>query len=358
MRYPSAEDRQYWNNLPASRDTHSRLFPHIDALHSIERGGENSRSETLAELPLRIMAWNQERGRFPKQAAALIAEQQADVTLLSEMDIGMARTRQRHTVADLAKRLDQHYLFGTEFIEFSLGSDIHKTPDPDDFNKTGLHGNAILSRQSLQAPQLIRLEHSGQWFTDPHGGEKRIGGRLAIAATLMVETDGQPTPIVLVTVHLESCSTPNERATQIEQLLITIDNHYGREQPVVIGGDLNTSSRDFADCFKSETLKAEQQADPTRFTNPVAYEPLFDTLSVHGYQWQTANVTNASTQRFTTDQTTHSPTGRPLMKLDWLLTRGVSVADADIIPAFAPDGSWLSDHDAIAITITGIRPPV
>lgn len=353
MHYPSVEDRQRWDNLPVSRETHASLFPHIDALHSIERGGASA-APPLAKFPLRIMAWNQERGRCPAQAAALIAEQQADVTLLSEMDIGMARTHQRHTVADLAERLDQHYLFGTEFIEFSLGSDIHKTPDHDDDNTIGLHGNAILSRQPLQAPQLIRLERTGNWFTHPHGGEKRIGGRLAIAATLMVEVDGQPTPIVLVTVHLESHSNPDDRAAQIAHLLLAIDDHYGQEQPVIIGGDLNTSSRGFTDCFNPETLAAEQQADPTRFTNPVAYEPLFDTMSAHGYQWQTANVKNASTQRFTADQTTHAPTGRPLMKLDWLLTRGVTVADPQVIPAFAPDGAWLSDHDAVAITITGL----
>ena len=50
--------------------------------------------------------------------------------------------------------------------------------------------------------------------------------------------------------------------------------------------------------------------------------------------------------------------GRGDLNLDWFLTRGVTATDPEVIPALAADGTPLSDHDLIAVTVSwGPVPP-
>lgn len=44
------------------------------------------------------------------------------------------------------------------------------------------------------------------------------------------------------------------------------------------------------------------------------------------------------------------------MKLDWFLTRGVTLGEVQIIPSLDADGRPLSDHDLITCCIEGLRP--
>jgi hypothetical protein len=42
-------------------------------------------------------------------------------------------------------------------------------------------------------------------------------------------------------------------------------------------------------------------------------------------------------------------------KIDWFLTRRLDVAESRIVPAVAPDGEVLSDHEMIVAKIGGFR---
>jgi endonuclease/exonuclease/phosphatase family metal-dependent hydrolase len=42
-------------------------------------------------------------------------------------------------------------------------------------------------------------------------------------------------------------------------------------------------------------------------------------------------------------------------KIDWFLTRGLEVEDSRIVPAVAPDGEVLSDHEMVVAKIGGFR---
>ena len=65
---------------------------------------DNALAEPSSRPPeeLDVMGWNGERGRFVLEETPL---PQADIYLLNEMDVGMARTENAHTVRRLAERL-------------------------------------------------------------------------------------------------------------------------------------------------------------------------------------------------------------------------------------------------------------
>ncbi len=49
-----------------------------------------------------------------------------------------------------------------------------------------------------------------------------------------------------------------------------------------------------------------------------------------------------------------SRTPKRAYKLDWFLTRGVDVTESRVVPALAPDGEILSDHEMIVLTVLGL----
>ena len=130
----------------------------------------------------------QERCLYPACAAALLKPHAPDILLLSEMDIGMSRSDQRHTLAEMARALGMSYAYGVEFHELGLGGKTERHLCKDDVNTHGWHGNAVLSTVPFDALTLIRLDDHGHWFLpgengqDP--GQARIGGRIAVAAII------------------------------------------------------------------------------------------------------------------------------------------------------------------------------
>ena len=44
--------------------------------------------------------------------------------------------------------------------------------------------------------------------------------------------------------------------------------------------------------------------------------------------------------------------GDTAVHLDWFLTRGVEASDPAVIPAVDGSGQFVSDHEALAVTIT------
>ena len=117
-------------------------------------------------------------------------------------------------------------------------------------------------------------------------------------------------------------------------------------QPVIMGGDFNTSTAGIDDRIHNRAAWLERLArEPRRLTSPEPYEPLFAAATRYGYDWHDANVLGQPTQRFKAGST------RPNHKLDWFFTRGLRAYDPAIIPAVRPDGSSSSDHDALAVTI-------
>ena len=170
------------------------------------------------------------------------------------------------------------------------------------------------ARCALERPAVIRLETTGDWFDGRHG-ERRVGGRIAIAATVRIEG----VAVTLVSVHFESHGDPAQRASQIGRLIEAIEA-YAPGRPVLIGGDLNTStvSRDWARGTGVKPVLPEE-----RVLDPVPFEPMFEVAAAHGYDWRACNALNVPTQRTRPDGTPAPPLG----KIDWFLCRGLCASD-------------------------------
>jgi endonuclease/exonuclease/phosphatase family metal-dependent hydrolase len=331
--------RQTINTGTTEPAEHARLLENMPVLRCIETAASPGPAKS-ASHPLRIAFWNAERGKYLQSSVELLKSAAADVILLCEMDYGMARSGQLHTTRELAAALRMGYAFAVEYVELDLGDKRERRWHAGATNRDGLHGAAILSPYILERPALIRLESSGAWF-DGSRGERRVGGRIALAATLTVGD----IRFSAVSVHLESHSDPHERALQVDTLLAAIDQ-YAPAMPVIVGGDFNTKSASRADYKDAQLWTLLMEQDPQRLLNPVAYEPLFERFAAHGYDWQAGN-TRDPTQRSRPDGTPAPPFGR----LDWFFSKGLNVTKAQTIAAVDAKGTAISDHELLSITI-------
>ena len=300
------------------------------------------RASPPAAESLRVVAWNAQRCRDPEAAAALLRTTGGGIFLLSELDLGMARSRQRHTARELASRLGCGYAFGVEFLELGLGDAHERAAHAGQENAIGYHGGAILCPRPLVAPSLLRLERSGRWF-DGALGERRVGGRVAVLCRLAVGSR----LVTFAAVHLESHSDPDERADQLEAVLDAIDA-LAPGAPALIGGDVNTHSLGRAELSDRALLARALEADQQRLAAPIPHEPLFARATLRGYEWRACNAVGTSTER----RKRGDGSARGKLVLDWFLARGLACSEPAVIDALDPaSGAPLSDHEAIAVTI-------
>lgn len=326
-------------DLPARPVDHRQAVADTGVFHRIEvvdrrSGADSSRpagriGASSGGDGVRVVAANLQRGRHLDAWGDLLAEVDADVVLLSEVDRGMARSGNRHVARELAERLGAGFAFAVEFVELSLGGEEERAALPAGaHNAFGVHGGAILSRVGLERPAAVRLEFDGAWYPED-GPEPRIGGRLAVVATVG--------GLVAVAPHLESHGGPSGRARQVADLLDLVEP-YAAGRPVIVGGDLNTHTMDL-----SGREEVGGALTPERFRDPVDHEPLFAAAAQRGYEWGAANPAGP---------THRTPRGPGNLNLDWFLTRGLAATGPALVPAVDADGLAISDHDLLAVTVT------
>jgi endonuclease/exonuclease/phosphatase family metal-dependent hydrolase len=338
LRRLSLDEREAILSRPVTDESFARtLAVHDDLFDRLEVVPPPARKESL-DGPARVAFWNAERGKYLDASAKLLRGLDAAAYLLCELDLGMARSGQAHTVRELALRLGAGYAFGVEFLELGLGDAWERGWHAGQTNEAGLHGAAILSPYPLERPALVRLESDGRWF-DGANGERRLGGRIALLATLWIE--GRP--VTLVDVHFESHSDPPGRAAQMRRLLDAIDT-YAEGRPALIGGDFNTStaSRGWARGTGQKPVLPDE-----RLLDPVPFEPLFEVAAARGYDWRACNALGVPTQRTRPDGTPPPPFG----KIDWFFSHGLRVSDPRTVPAVDDAGVAISDHEILVVTI-------
>jgi endonuclease/exonuclease/phosphatase family metal-dependent hydrolase len=310
--------------VPASRAEHDRLARTVAAFAAVEVSQPPARP---ASWPIHVAAWNAERLKHRAASADLVAGTGADVLLLSETDVGMARSSNRHTAADLAEALGMGYAYGLEFLETGLGDARERAWHAGETNRVGFHGNAVLSRLPIEDVLLVRLDDGAVWWCDATGDQRRLGARMAIAARLRVAGGS----IVAVVAHLESRSDADYRAAQTRRLIAAVDA-FAAGDPVVIGGDFNTAALPpIGPDGPHDWLAAPQRR-----------EPLFADLAAAGFDWRGANTAEA-TQRMLPDG---APTP-PFRRIDWLFVRGLSASAPRTVAAVDGAGAAISDHDLV-----------
>ena len=218
---------------------------------------------------------SRQKGVIESQLATL---QGVDVLVLNEVDWGMKRTEYRDVARELAAVLHMNYAYGVEFVEvdplFDLDTNQVHLTNPQQEQRLqqdlqvdrqryhGLHGTAILSRYPIEHVRILRLPVCYDWYEREYKAisqleqgrrwsahklfrerverELRQGGRMALIADISLP-DLPTGRATIVATHLENKCPPGCRRRQLQALLAGVRSD---KNPVVIAGDLNTTSRD------------------------------------------------------------------------------------------------------------------
>lgn len=342
----------------------------------------------------RVVAWNVERGihfegilRILKNFPEIC---DADIFLLTETDSGMVRSQNRNVAHDLASELKMNYFFAPSYLNLCVGNSVESYAKGEGVsgtvsfsqNKLGLHGNAILSRYPLENLRTVLLPNCKDKMK---GKEKRLGCQKALAA----EVSFPDQKVTMVCAHLDAHSSQKQRAWQMETILKHVDKS---RHPILLGGDLNTSSYNtrnafFAFCgFWNKVFKGADYVIQEHYPYPDRYfdKPLFDVLRKFRMQYEPFNELGRGTLHYHVDdlkgnylvrevvpewcrrvmeKKLRKHGGQVSMKLDWFAGRGLRPAfleeRANPTGASPPkvmsglnDGTKsLSDHDPILVDI-------
>lgn len=252
--------------------------------------------ECGAPSRVRIVHWNILKGiAFEEIARALGTHPRlagADVILLNEVDVGMARSRNLHVAAELARRLGLYWVFQPNYLELTKGPGRDAAAPGE--NETGLQGVAILSRVRPVAHGGIPLPEGFDMFAF---GEKRLGQRVGLVAAL-------PGGLAVGTAHHEVRGSPGGRAVQMQAFLGGVEAFRRRARSrgqgaehVLLSGDLNTHTFARGSARRTAAGALRLLATPRaqlveQFDQPWrgGREPLFAVMAEAGYRWGRLNA--------------------------------------------------------------------
>ena len=320
----------------------------------------------------RLVAWNLERGiQFEGQLDAIRNHpylSSADVYLVTETDIGMARSGNRNVARELARNFRLDYAFAPCYLNLAKGAGLENEAEGE--NTVGLHGNAILSRYPIRNARPI---HLGNGRDKMRGREKRLGQQAAVVA----EIEFPGLDLTVCSVHLDAQSRQRHRRDQMQAI---IDGLPGTG-PAVIGGDWNTTTFDSSSAraaiigYWVRVMLGASNTIRNHFLRPYTYfeKELFNLLDERGFDWRGANLLDERTTSYDVeDAKTHKNLrewvpewcfdfirwalrefdGKCPLKIDWFAVRGAEAVSPVVLHEFR-EGRVppVSDHDAIGIDI-------
>jgi endonuclease/exonuclease/phosphatase family metal-dependent hydrolase len=305
---PFVSNEAYFGGAKPNRPSSEELGPFIRATTwNIERGIEFDGIRISLTEPDKFGTYIESK-KDPKSKpltadALTVVKNQLDILkptdlfILNEVDYGVTRTDYRNVARDLAQALKMNYAYGVEFLEIdplnlglekvklddkSAQTDIQKSFEPDKSRYLGLHGTAVLSRYPIRKATIRSLPVCYDWFNGEKKeiskleSAKRSGANLAFMEritrevrrggrmTLVVELAVPESPTGAVTViapHLETKCKPECRRKQMAEILGWIR---GYKNPVILGGDLNTSGTDTSPTSVSKVL-TNRLKDPDKW---------------------------------------------------------------------------------------------
>lgn len=384
--HPHFPDLLKFNSTKSLEDSelYRQLKPKIlKVLHSYELASADA--APLGESYYRAVAWNIERGTcFPEILHFLRNHpvlSKADVLLLTETDLGMARSGNRNIARDLAQALGMNYFFAPSYLNLEKGNGNEREAEGD--NELGLHGNAILSRYPIHRPRIVPIPNSHDKM---HGKEKRLGSQRALIATV----DFAGTPVRVGCLHVNVRSTQKKRKEEVEAVVRAI-NEEQSEEGVLIGGDWNTSTYDSHSALSSiigfwvRVLMGVNHVMWNHYPYPERRfeKKLFDMLEKGGFTFRDCNELGVCTNHYSMEDlkafknlrdwlplwcfrfiewSLRNHDGKCSFKLDWFAQKGLKVLGsreassdrkgpsqpAKVIGDLRHNSKPASDHDAIA----------
>ncbi len=352
--------------------TYRRILPVVERVLSNPDQGDFTAGPAPAKEKYRWAAWNLERGiHYQAQLEAFQRHSYlstADVLLLTETDVGMARSGNRDVARDLARELGMHYAFSPCYINLAKGAGVEF--DVKGENDLGLHGNAVLSRYPLRSVRPIFLENGKDKM---RGREKRLGQQTALVAE--IEFPGES--VAAVSVHLDANSTQRHRANQMREAIGGV-----ADQPrAVIGGDWNTTTFNSSSAapaimgFWLRVFMGPDNVIRNHYLHPYNKfeKELFHLLEQSGFDYKKCNSLGERTTSYDVeDAKTHknlrewvpawcfdfirwalrNHDGKCPLKIDWFAVRGLECESPVVLHEFREQRRPpLSDHDAIGVDI-------
>ena len=319
------------------------------------------------------LAWNIERGNiFEGIVEALKNHPQMkarDVLLLTELDYGMARSKNRFVARELAQELKLNYAFAPVYIALQKGSGVEEFAEGE--NTTSIHGLALFSKYKIKNAHAVPL---------PNGKDKMLGKekRLGYLRALIADVEHPAGEFRAVTVHLDAHCSRRHRWLQMKIVLDHLDTLPAL--PTVIGGDWNTTTFNSQNATRAilgywrRVLMGPKRVVKKHFPHPNRYfeKNLFGELTRRGYEYEPFNEPGAGTLHYDVASIEKNTNlrdwvpewcfpfifwaagrvgGRVSGRLDWFAGRGIEPAapPATIGQLTDENGTPLSDHDAIAL---------
>jgi endonuclease/exonuclease/phosphatase family metal-dependent hydrolase len=352
-----------------------KLQPHIERVLTQIWQEDLASAPAPATGPLRIVAWNIERGIHVDAITSILRDHpllgEADVLLLSELDWGMARTGNRFVARDIASALGMNYAFAPCYLALSKGAGVEK--DVAGENIESLHGIALLSRYPLRDVRSVALPNGKDKMK---GAEKRIGSLRALVA----DVEHPSGTFRAVSLHLDSHSSQAHRHLQMCRVLDYLDTRTPA-LPVIIGGDWNTSTHDASRAvyailgYCRRVLMGIRHVIANHYAYPERWfeRRLFRELERRGYNYRDLNTPGECTLHYNmNDLATNLNVGEWLpqwcfwfitwalkrtggtcsLKLDWFAGKGFERAgEARAIAGLTTGGRRVSDHDPIVVCL-------
>jgi endonuclease/exonuclease/phosphatase family metal-dependent hydrolase len=362
--------------------SYRRLEPRIRFVLDTPQTGGFCRNLPPVRDYYRFVAWNLERGiELDGQIQAFRGHpylREADVLLLTETDLGMARSGNRDVAQEIAQELGFYYAFMPSYLNLSKGSGLEYHAEGE--NALGLHGNAIVSRYPLRNVRAVFLKNG---IDKMAGREKRLGRQAAVVA----EVEFPNYRVTAVSSHLDANSSQHHRAHQMRDILNGLDPYdaggfdaLARPRAAVIGGDWNTSTYNSSrpiyaiPGFWLRVFMGVDNVINNHYLHPDRWfeRDLFRTLERRGFDYQSCNVIGERTGGYDaacvkTRQglsewvpnwcfafmrwALRNHGGRCPIKIDWFATRGVGVRDPVVLHEFRECEAPLSDHDPIGVEV-------
>ena len=364
-----------------SSPVYQRLSPLLDRLSfGVEYActrrasmGQSPPSESRESVSVRVVAWNIQRGaHLDGIARALESEAElarADVILLLESDLGMARSGNRNVARELAGRLGFDYVYGNSYLCLSAGN--RREERQTEANTLALSGNAILSRLPLLRAENFSVAITKDKF---ESSEKRLGHKKA----LWVEVAIGDKRLALAAVHLDSGASSAERALQLADVVRTLEAR-GVSGTSLIGGDFNTTTYDAHSrlgLLGNLALKLWRGGFPHAIQHYLTPERLyerqvFQVLRDAGYEFESYNQLGVGTVFYQVgDEASEGrvrdflpqpfvevlrrklePYGGAVgLKLDWFAGKGLRARAAGTV-SLLRRGVGVSDHDPIWVDV-------
>ncbi len=347
------------------------LQPAVSRVLTTPDVGSFAASASKAKDLYRAVGWNLERGIELEGQLKAFREhpylRDADLFLLTETDVGMARSGNLAVAQVMARELGLHYAFAPCYLNLAKGSGVEY--EVSGHNQIGLHGNAVLSRYPLANARCIALENGKDKMA---GREKRLGNQTALA----VDVEFPGLPLTAVAVHLDAQSRQRHRRDQMRDVIAALPGS-GR---TIIGGDWNTTTHNSSRAFYAIMgywlrvfMGIDRSIDHYLHPDRVFEKELFQLLERSGFDYRRCNDLGERTMSYDVDcEKTRKNLGEWVpawcfafirwalrnhggqcpLKVDWFTTRELETRNPVVFHEFREGRKVpLSDHDAIGVEL-------